>query len=214
MLEVSEKNIANRNRKTQAAFRKKQLILATIDCIDSLGLSQTTLAKIAERVGTSQGNVVFHFRTKDILLEQALIYLDTQYRDCWQNAIQRCDGSASAQLQALVDASFDAQICTRKNISVWYAFWGEVRSRPKYFEVCGENDALFSETLLEVCQSLSSQIPSNLSAETAALSIEGMINGLWQNFLFNTSGFNRKLARHSVFELISVIYPEFKPRSA
>jgi TetR/AcrR family transcriptional repressor of bet genes len=60
---VTEKNFSGRNRKSQSDFRKRQLIDATMDCIDKLGLSQTTLARIAERAGLSQGNVVFHFQS-------------------------------------------------------------------------------------------------------------------------------------------------------
>ena len=75
---VTEKNFASRNRKKQSEFRKQQLIDATIVCIDRRGLSQTTLAKIAERAGLSQGNVVFHFQSKEALLEQTLHYLNLE----------------------------------------------------------------------------------------------------------------------------------------
>ena len=67
--QVTVKNFASRNRRNQSEFRKHQLIEATMDCIDRLGLSQTTLARIAERAGISQGNVVFHFHNKEALLD-------------------------------------------------------------------------------------------------------------------------------------------------
>ena len=67
---VTSKNFASRNRRHQSEFRKRQLIEATLDCIDRLGISQTTLAQIAERAGVSQGNVIFHFQNKETLLEQ------------------------------------------------------------------------------------------------------------------------------------------------
>jgi len=78
---VTEKNLSSRNRALQREFRKQQLIEATIDCIDRLGFSQTTLAHIAKQAGVSQGNVVFHFRSKDALLEQALRYLSDEYME-------------------------------------------------------------------------------------------------------------------------------------
>ena len=52
---VTAKNFASRNRKSQSEFRKKQLIEATIDCIDRLGISQTTLARIADWYQGSDG---------------------------------------------------------------------------------------------------------------------------------------------------------------
>ena len=84
---VTEKNFASRSRKRQSEFRRQQLIDATIDCIDRLGLSQTTLARIAERAGLSQGNVVFHFQSKDALLEQTLQFLNAEYKANWQQAL-------------------------------------------------------------------------------------------------------------------------------
>ena len=59
-----------------------------MDCIDKLGLSQTTLARIAERVGISQGNVVFHFQSKEALLDQTLRHLDNEFRSNW---LRRCE---------------------------------------------------------------------------------------------------------------------------
>ena len=205
---VTTRNFASRSRKSQSEFRKRQLIEATMDCIDQLGLSQTTLARIAERVGTSQGNVVFHFQSKEALLEQTLRYLSDEYRSNWQNALDSAPDDARLRLRALVSASFTAKICNRRKISVWYAFWGESRSRPKYMQVCGTNDQQFSEQVLKLCKTLERQSASRLPAATAALSIEGMIDGLWQNFLVGPPGFKRKAAIAAVFDLVDAIYPQ------
>jgi len=205
---VTEKNLQSRNRAVQSKYRKQRLIEATIDCIDKVGLSQTTLARIAERAGVSQGIVVFHFQTKENLLEQTLRHLSSEYMQCWKNA---CNNSASdpvSQLCALVKTAFTPSICNRKNISVWFAFWGESRSRPKYMELCGNNDLAFSGKLMSLCEEIESVSASTLSAQTAALSIEGMIDGLWQNFLIGAPGFKRAQAIAAVFELLEIIFPE------
>ena len=60
-----------------------------MDCIDKQGLSQTTLARIAERAGVSQGNVVFHFQNKETLLEQTLRHLSEEYRANWLDALDK-----------------------------------------------------------------------------------------------------------------------------
>lgn len=205
---VTEKNYASRSRKRQGEFRKRQLIEATIDCIDRLGLSQTTLARIAERAGISQGNVVYHFHSMDELLEQTLSELSREYIANWQQALASAEAEPRARLRALVRASFAARVCNRKKISVWYAFWGETRSRPKYMRICGAHDAAFSARLLELCEALGAISTARLGAQTAALSIEGMIDGLWQNSLFGTPGLKRADAIAAVFELVDAIYPE------
>lgn len=205
---VTEKNFSGRNRKSQSDFRKRQLIDATMDCIDKLGLSQTTLARIAERAGLSQGNVVFHFQSKEALLDQTLRDLDDEYFSNWQSALDAAEANPLSQLCALIKASFAPQICNRKKISVWFAFWGESRSRPKYMRVCGANDKAFSNKLLSLCMAIEARYGARLSAKTAALSIEGMINGLWQNFLIGPPGFKRDQAIQAVFELLDTIYPD------
>ena len=64
---------SHRSRALQSRVRKQQLIGSTIECIDQFGLSQTTIAKIAQHAGVSQGVVIFHFQTKELLLEQVFI---------------------------------------------------------------------------------------------------------------------------------------------
>ena len=182
-----------------------------MDCIDRLGLSQTTLAHIAERVGISQGNIVFHFHSKEALLEQTLRHLNDEYRCNWLAALAASRPDAYSQLRALIESSFTPKICNRRKISVWFAFWGESRSRPTYMRICGDNDKAFSDQLLALCQTMEAQSTARLSAQTAALSLEGMIDGLWQNFLIGPPGFKRAHAVKAVFELMDSIYPDFKP---
>ena len=207
---VTEKNFAGRNRKSQSEFRKQQLIDATMDCIDKLGISQTTLARIAERAGLSQGNVVFHFQSKEALLDQTLRFLDDEYLSNWQAALAAAEPDPMSQLCALIKASFAPRICNRRKISVWYAFWGESRSRPKYMRVCGANDKALSDKFLSLCEALAGQPGVRLSPATAALSIQGMIDGLWQNFLLGPPGLKREQAVQTVFELLDAIYPDLR----
>jgi len=183
-----------------------------MDCIDKLGLSQTTLARIAERAGISQGNVVFHFQTKEALLEQTLRHLSDEYHANWQSALDSAPPDPYARLRAMVESSFNAKICNLRKISVWFAFWGESRSRPSYMRVCGSHDKAFSDQLLLLCRELESGAAARLEADTAALSIEGMIDGLWQTFLIGPPGFKRRRAVQAVFELIDSIYPDHAER--
>jgi TetR/AcrR family transcriptional repressor of bet genes len=207
-IQVTAKNFTSRNRKQQSEFRKQQLIEATMDCIDKLGLSQTTLASIAERVGTSQGSVVFHFQSKEALLEQTLRHLSDEYHGNWLAALAADGPDPCAQLRAMIESSFSAKICNRRKISVWFAFWGESRSRPSYMRVCGEHDKAFSDQVLALCRAIETESTARLKADTAALSIEGMIDGLWQNFIIGPPGFKRHQAVQAVFELIDSIYPD------
>lgn len=205
---VTAKNFTSRNRKNQSEYRKRQLIEATLDCIDKLGISQTTLARIAETAGISQGNVVFHFSSKEALLEQALIFLNDEYMRTWQAALDKAPADPVSQMRALIGATFAARVCSRKKLSVWFAFWGESRSRPAYLKVCDASDQIFSDKLLAFCREIEAKHGASLDAETAAMAIESMIDGLWQNLLINAPTLSREQALTAVFQLVNTIYPE------
>jgi TetR/AcrR family transcriptional repressor of bet genes len=204
---VTAKNFASRNRRHQSEYRKRQLIEATIDCIDRLGISQTTLARIADRAGVSQGNLVFHFQNKETLLEQTLDFLNDEYMQTWQEALRKAGPDPVARLRALLGVPFEARVCSRKKLSVWFAYWGESRSRPGYLKVCGNSDQAFSDTLLALCRTIEVQYGASLEAETAALAIESMIDGLWQNLLINAPTLKREEAKNAVLKLVATIYP-------
>jgi TetR/AcrR family transcriptional repressor of bet genes len=206
--QVTAKNLPSRNRAVQSEFRKRQLINSTIDCIEKLGLSQTTMASIAKHAGVSQGVVVFHFQTKDALLEQTLRRLSDDYGNCWKSAYDNADTAPLARLCALIKSVFSPAICTRKLVGVWYAFWGDSRSRLLYKNLCGQQDIAYSNYLLEQCQILETTESSTFNAHTAALSIESMISGLWQELLIGSPGFKQKEAVSTVFKLLQLIYPD------
>jgi TetR/AcrR family transcriptional repressor of bet genes len=205
---VTGKNLPSRNRAVKSEFRKRQLVNSTIDCIEKLGLSQTTMASIAKHAGVSQGIVVFHFQTKEALLEQTLRRLSDDYGNCWKSAYNSAETMPLARLCSLIEAVFSPAICSRKLVSVWYAFWGDSRSRLLYKELCGKQDIAYSNYLLEQCQILETTESSTLDAQAAALIIESVVAGLWQEFLIGSQGLKRQKAISTVFNLLHLIYPD------
>jgi len=75
-------------------------------------------------------------------------------------------------------------------------------------EICGDHDQAFSGKLSSLCTEIGATSRSGLSPQTAAFSIEGMIEGLWQNFLIGAAGFKRVEALAMVFELLRIIFPD------
>ena len=74
-------------------------------------------------------------------------------------------------------------------------------------QVCGASDRAFSQKLQQLCAAIEQRHGATLRPRTAALAFEGMIDGLWQNFLVGEPGFKREDALAAVFELIEAIYP-------
>lgn len=105
---------SHRSRAVQSLVRKQQLIGSTIECIDQFGLSQTTIAKIAQHAGVSQGVVIFHFQTKELLLEQVLRFLSKEYTHNWKSAIAVAGEAPIDQLCAIVMSAFSTTVCIER----------------------------------------------------------------------------------------------------
>lgn len=136
-----------RPRKASRASRRGQLIEATIETIAANGLSRTTLTDVARTAGLSHGLVNFHFRSKDGLLEETLLFLAEEYFENWTRALAEAGPSPAEQLDALIKADYAPAISTPARLKAWCAFWGEAQSRPVYQRTCGANDLAYGTTL-------------------------------------------------------------------
>ncbi len=174
--------------------RKQQLIDATISCISEYGLSNTTVAKVAKAAGLSTGIVNFYFNSKEQLLLGTLRALSQEYAQAVELAFAFSDQPAEV-LSDVIRANFDAQICSPEKIAVWYAFSGESRARREYMSICREHDALFQRSLLRVITALCQQDgDKEFNPEAIARGLEGLIDGYWQEFLFEPTRFDRAAA--------------------
>lgn len=75
------KNNGKRHRRTQAerSHATRTLILdVTLDCLENIGLRETSTVEIARRAGVSRGALLHHFPSKGLLLQEALRHLLTQ----------------------------------------------------------------------------------------------------------------------------------------
>jgi len=195
--------------------RREQLIKSTIDSIAKRGFADTTLANVADGAGLSRGIVNFHFRSKEALLVATLEHLADEYRTAWLGALERAGAQPAERITALVRTDFDPALCTRKKLAVWYAFWGESRSRPTYLHICGERDREHFEVLLGLCQALIEQGGyRGLQARQVASGLTSMSDGLWLALLIHWGQFERREALDTCFAYLASLFPRHFTRSA
>ena len=125
-----------------------------------------------------------------------------------KKAYNNAESAPLERLCALIKAVFSSTVCNRKLVGVWYAFWSDSRSRLLYKDLCGKQDIAYTSYLLKQCQSLEATVLSTMGANDAALSIESMISGLWQELLIGSPDFKQKEAVSIVFKLLQLIYPD------
>lgn len=90
------------------SIRRRQLIDATLEAINEVGMHDATIAQIARRAGVSTGIISHYFRDKNGLLEATMRDITSQLRDAVLNRLHALpQGSAEQRLQAIVDGNFD-----------------------------------------------------------------------------------------------------------
>lgn len=196
-----------KSRAATREFRKQQLIESTIDSIAKRGFAETTLADVADGAGLSRGIVNFHFQSKEQLLVETLGFLSEEYREVWHRAVSKAGPSPVERLIALVTADFDPAVCNRKKIAVWYAFWGESKSRPTYLKLCADRDREYFEVMRGVCADLIAEGQYDYEPEMIANGISALTDGLWLDYLVEPKIFERDRARQTAFLFLAGLFP-------
>lgn len=197
-----------KSRAATREFRKQQLIDSTIESIARRGFSETTLADVADGAGLSRGIVNFHFHSKEQLLVETLQMLSEEYREVWARALAKAGNSPARRLIAMMAADFEPAVCNRKKIAVWYAFWGEAKSRPTYMKLCADRDKMYAEAMLTVCREVIEDGGyQGLDAAMIAQGMAALTDGLWLDCLVDPKSFDRERARATAFLFLSALFP-------
>jgi AcrR family transcriptional regulator len=171
-------------RKAVRDIRREQLIEAAIRAISLHGIGETTIADVVKEAGMANGAVNQYFASKEMLLVEALRAVTGEFRDIWHEARANAGDDPAAVLGGLALAQLHPKVCRRERISVWVAYWSEVRFRPKYQEVCADSDQEFAEALTVACRALAkSGRYKELDAEKTGLFISAAGDGLWLNIM-------------------------------
>jgi TetR/AcrR family transcriptional repressor of bet genes len=164
--------------------RERQLIDAALHCISTLGLRDTTVQQVAARARMAVGSISQYFGGKNALLTAVLRQLSEEFQSAWQQELARCAADPALRLRSFVLCYFEPALCQPKKIAVWFAFWGEVKARPRYRAVCSGFDATHDATLEGLCAELiASGGCRDLDAGAAAKIIASLCHGLWLEML-------------------------------
>ena len=189
--------------------RQTQLIKATIRSIAKRGLSETTIATVAKEAGLSQGIINLHFQTKDRLLVETLRYVADEYTNAWRNALDKAGPSSAEKLAAVIEADFGKGVCDRNKLAVWFAFWGESKSRPTYRKICTALDQEYDAVLTRLCADLIRDGGySSVNAEDVATALSAMGEGLWLDLLVNPESMDREGATAICMAYLAAVFPK------
>ena len=200
-----------KRRTASKEVRRDQLIRATIRSIARHGLSVTTIATVAREAGLSQGIINLHFQSKERLLEETLSYIVDEYRNAWYKAIESSGDKAAEKLVALAAVDFDKRICQRNKLAVWFAFWGESRSRLTYRKTCAESSQEYKQLLTRLCEDIIKQGHYRVKADHVATGLLALNSGLWLDMLISPAEMQAEKALEISLSYLQVVFPGHIP---
>ncbi len=184
------------------------MIRATIRSVAKNGLADTTMSTVAREAGLSQGIINLHFQSKDRLLVETLRYIADEYKTSWEKALDDAGPSPAERLAALVEVDFNMPVCDRNKLAVWFAFWGESKSRPTYRKLCATRDIQYRKELGALCQLLIEEGGyQGLDAMVLATGLSAMAEGLWLDLLISPRSITREQARNICMAYLASAFP-------
>ena len=206
---MQESKTQTDKRKSRGEESRRQILQAAISSVASLGLSNVTLDRVAERAGVSRGLVVFHFKSKMKLLEEVLNFLGAQYSDGWNTVFSQQGFSNIEKLLQLVDYDIHFAYDNPQYISAWHAFWGETKGNLLYRNISLVRDQHYADGLEQLIAGLIKEgqyDPNELDG--IHLSLGAMLFGIWTESHLDHDPDDRERYRKAVRLLISRFFPE------
>jgi TetR/AcrR family transcriptional repressor of bet genes len=201
---------ADKSRRTATRERRRQqLIDATMKCIGRKGMASSTLSDVAKEAGLSQGIVNPHFDSKDNLLTETLRHVADEYKTQFNKALEKSGPAPAEKLLALMELDLRPSICDRGKIAVWFAFWGEVKSRPTYRKICDESDRYYDSIVEGLCaEIIADGSYENISAPAISNALSSMTNGFWLSCLISPQSWDRAEAMEAVMSVLRSLFPQ------
>ncbi|MDN6180664.1 MAG: transcriptional regulator BetI [Halomonas subglaciescola] len=177
-------------------IRRQQLISATMEAIDEVGLADATIVRIARHAGVSAGIISHYFGGKDGLLEATMRQILTDLGNAVGSRRRMLDdGSPRAFIGAVIEGNFDRTQVTGPAAKTWLAFWTSSMHKPALARLQNINDRRLYANL---CYHFSRVMPL-AEARNAARGLAAMIDGLWLRGALTPGGLDAEGAQRLAF---------------
>ena len=212
MVTTSPKQIeASVEKSSEISVNHQKLIDATIETIAQRGLADTTISHVAKKAKVSQGYANFRFKSKENLLLSSLQFLSDEYKKSWQKIFEEENLDPIDRLLKICENDFSKKIANRNKISVWIAFYSEVKFRPSYLSICQKQDDIYLQQMEKLIDKINSKTgQSSLSAIEISETYHSMVDGLWQRILFDPKIYSNEFCKSLIIKYFKSIYQNEK----
>jgi AcrR family transcriptional regulator len=136
-------------RRLAAEVRREEILAATIEHVQRVGLASTRVADVANALGVSSGLLFYHFGTKDALVAEAFAYAVERDLAKLRRAIAR-GSDATDRLRRVL--RLYGPTGSAVGWRLWIDAWGQTERAPLVHSVLREMNARWCAALREVVE--------------------------------------------------------------
>lgn len=201
-------SITTDKRRIRGEESRRLILLAAIDSIAEKGLGRLTLDQVAERVGISRGLVVFHFKSKQKLIEEVLEYLGSQYSQGW-NEIVEVDEASTSKLLHLLEYDIRFACENPKYLSAWHAFWGDTKGNLLFQEQVVPRDEDYAADMARLLENISDEGGyGNQDLASITRGLVTMMYGIWVQLHLNPGANDYDINIKAVQLFLQKMFPQ------
>lgn len=185
-------------------LRRRQLIDATLEAINEVGMHDATIAQIARRAGVSTGIISHYFKDKNGLLEATMRDITSQLRYAVLRRLHALpEASAELRLRAIVAGNFDDSQISQAAMKAWLAFWASSMHQPMLYRL---QQVASKRLLSNIVYEFRRELPRQ-QAQQAGYGLAALIDGLWLRAALSGKPFNLSLTQALTTHFISQHLP-------
>jgi len=182
-------------------IRRSQLIAATLEAVDQVGMSDASIAYIARLAGVSNGIISHYFRDKNGLLEATMRHLMQALSDAVRERRASLPPDQPREhLRAMIAGNFDDSQVNGPAMKTWLAFWATSMHQPSLRRLQRVNDHRLYSNL---CGQFRRVLPQE-QARSAARGLAALIDGLWLRGALSGEGFDTQQATQIAYEYLDL----------
>lgn len=186
-------------------IRKPQLINATMEAVNDVGLHKASVAMIAKYAGVSPAIINHYFGGKDGLLEETMRSVLKDLSAAISNRLKTVDkNDVVARIKAVVEGNFDPKQLDSKVVKTWLTFWSHSMHKPQLHRLQRVNE----QRLLSYLRYELKQVVSHEEAAFIAQGVAALVDGIWLRGALSPNGIDKELAESLILDYLKLKLPE------
>ncbi|WP_397544448.1 transcriptional regulator BetI [Roseovarius salis] len=164
---------ARARRSSISELRRRELAEAALRTVQKYGLKGTTVHRVSEEAGISQGLVHYHYKTKSDLLE-ATVKLNYYYLTRQVVLLLRQSDSVGGRLRAVLWGNLCPEVLTRETAHSWASYAGEAAYDPRLARIVKMIERRLMSNLTHELRKLVDRQDAQRIARFLALQLDGI----------------------------------------